>query len=194
MNDSYLITFCLNILVCCCRRRSCATHAAVQNCISFLFAVVLICINIVFIQRPNECFLTSGVCNNLSGVSGISSSYVCLTNDQSNGCRRTRLALIKAQLAAGVIMAVTCLLYLILYIKVASRANRRPAAAAAVMAPVYHQQPYTIPPHSYQPSAPVMVPSYQPAPSQIGPVINDVNYLPPYQHALIYPQIPNDRF
>ena len=185
----------MNILVCCCRRRSCATHAAVQNCISFLFAIVLICINIVFLQRPNECFLTTGVCNSLSEVNGISVPFACPTGDQSNGCGRTRLALIKVQLAAAVFMALTCLLYLILYIKVASRANRRPKAATAVLGPVYQQQqPYIIPPHSYQPSAPVMTQSYQPAPSQMGPVNNDTNYLPPYQHAGIYPQIPNDRF
>jgi len=123
-------------------------------------------------------------------------------------CRHARLVSIKAQLAAGIVMAVACLTYVILYIAVAtrvSRANRRqaPTAADAVMAPVYHQslswatnyqqqQPYTIPSRSYQPTptAPVMMPAYQ----QVSTGNNNMNYLPPNQHPGIYPTIPNDRF
>jgi len=108
-------------------------------------------------------------------------------NGRRDSCDNTRLSLIKAQLAAGVIMATTCLVYLILYCIVASRisrADRRqaPAVVDAVMAPVYQQpltstinyqhQPYANSPHLYQPSAPVMVPAYP----------------------TMYPTIPNDRF
>jgi hypothetical protein len=195
----------LYILVCCCRRRSCATHAVIQNLISFIFAGVLIGINIAFLRRPNDCFLTTGLCNNLSWMNDVNLPFECYSNGGSNGCENTRLALIKAQLAAGVVMAVTCFIYLILYTAISSRVSRAsqrsiPTAPTAVMAPVYQQplpppityqhQPYTIPPHSYQPSAPVYMPSYLASVSGN----NSMSYFPPNQHQNIYPTIPNDRF
>ncbi len=194
----------LYILVCCCRQRSCAKHAAIQNCISFIFAGVLIGINIVFLRGPNDCFFSGGICDNLSWMNNISLPFECF-NGRPNSCDDTRLGLIKTQLAAGVLMAVTCFIYLILYNAVAlrvSRANRRqiPAAANAVMAPVYQQplpsvinyqqQAYTNPPNLYQPSAPVMMPAYQ----QVSLGNNNGNYLQPNSYSTIYPKLSNDQF
>jgi len=103
-------------------------------------------------------------------------------------------------------MVVTCFIYLILYCAVASKVSRKdrrqvPTAADAVMAPVYQQpipsvinyqhQPYANPPHLYQPSAPVMMPAYQPV--SLGNN-NYGNYLPVNSQPSLYPQIPNDRF
>ena len=196
----------LYILVCCCRRRSCATHALIQNCISFIFACVLIGINIAFIRRPNDCFLTTNICNNLTWLNDVNLPFDCFLDSSSNNCGKTRMAIIKAQLAAGVILAVTCFLYFILYITVVSRASKDdrraiPTAPDAVMAPVYQQQvpstlgyqnqSYIVPAHSYQPSAPVYMPSY---PTQIVSGSNSVSYLPPNQYPTIYPKIPNERF
>ncbi|CAF1102175.1 unnamed protein product [Rotaria sp. Silwood1] len=195
--------------VCCCRRRSCATHALVQNFISFIFAIVLIALNIVFIRRPNDCFFTRDICNRLTWLNDVDLSWSCIFDDYSESCGKTRLALIKAQLAAGVIMATTCLIYVILYGVVVSRASRAGqrqmhAAPDAVMAPVYQQSvpptmlyghpPYTISSNPYQPSAPAMIPNYQQVPTHMAPGITNMNYLPPNQESTLYPKIPNDRF
>jgi len=195
----------LHILVCCCRRRSCATHAVVQNLISFIFASALIGINIAFIQRPNQCFLTGRICNSQFWGDNISVPFECPFDSNSSDCGKTRLALIKAQLACGAILAAACFLYLIVYYVVASRAartNRRQALTVgdSVMAPVYRQplttatnyqhQPYTVSSNQFQPSAPVMMPPYH----QVTPQSNTVSYLPPNQYPTIYPQIPIERF
>ncbi len=173
----------------------------IQNFISFIFASALIGINIAFLRRPNQCFFSDRICNNLSWEYSISLPLSCLDGDTTS-CSNTRLALIKAQLAAGVIMAVTCFTYLILYCIIASRADRRqiPAASTAVMAPIYQQplvstvnyqnQGYTNPPNFYQPSAPAMTPTYQQAPFGN----NNGNYVSANPYPTMYPQIPNDRF
>jgi hypothetical protein len=193
----------LIILVCCCRRRSCATHAVIQNIFGFIFAAALIGINIAFIRRPNDCFFTAGFCNTLAEVNGLPIPVQCVFDSSSDTCGNTRITLIKVQLAAGVIIAVTCLIYFIIYIAVALRSDRRQIStpATAVMTHVHQQpihstvnyqnQPYTIHPNLYQPSAPVMMPAYPP---QIAPGVTNMNYLPPNQYPTIYPQIPNDRF
>ncbi|CAF3017975.1 unnamed protein product [Rotaria sp. Silwood2] len=180
--------------VCCCRRRSCATHAVVQNFISLIFAIALIGINIAFIRRPNYCFFTSGICERLFWPNNADLSFGCFFDDHSESCGKTRLALIKAQLAAGVLMAITCFIYLIVYAVVASRASRvtrrqMHTASDAVMAPVYQQpappamryghQPYIISPNPYQPSM---------------PAVTNINYLPPNQEPTLYPTISNHRF
>jgi ABC-type transport system involved in Fe-S cluster assembly fused permease/ATPase subunit len=125
-------------------------------------------------------------------MNDINLSYECL-NGVSIHCQNIRLALIKAQLAAGALIAVTCFIYLIIYTIVASRVSRADrhqvsAAADPAMVPAYQtpltsvinyqHQPYMNSPHAHQSSAPVMMPAYQSA-----------NYVP-----TIYPQIPNDRF
>jgi hypothetical protein len=107
--------------------------------------------------------------------------------------------LIKVQLAAGAIMAVTCFLYLIIYSFVASRVPRvekrqvfsnnegviTPGYPAPMTSVVnYQHQPYMNPQHGYQSTAPVMIPAYQ----QYPPVNNNGNY------PNMYPQIPTDRF
>ncbi|CAF1000285.1 unnamed protein product [Adineta steineri] len=178
--------------VCCCRRRSCATHAVVQNIIAFMCACALIGINIAFIQQPDKCFLPGGICDNVSWYHNLWDSNACDSNNISSyDCRNTRIALIKGQLAAGAVMAATCLIYLVLYFYVSSKAKRHgaPTAADSVMAPVYQQQSYMIA-QPFQPSAPVMPSAFH----QPLPQYNNMNYIQPNQHPAIYPQIPNDRF
>jgi hypothetical protein len=180
-------------LVCCCRRQSCATHAVIQNIFGFIFACVLIGLNIAFIQEPNKCFFTEGICQKLSWTSYVYDSIECLVDGLSTGCGNTRISLIKAQLASAVLMAATCLIYLIIYGIINMRTSKasRCTPSEAVMAPVYqsNQQPLTISHHhqsytvSSHPSAPGMMTLYPAPPS-------DGHYLPPNQ----YPQIGNERF
>ena len=193
------------ILVCCCRRRSCATtHALVQNIVSFIFASVLIALNIVFIQRPYDCFFTADVCQRLSWSIDTTSVFECFANDTKEHCANTRLAMIKAQLAAGIIMVVVCLIYLILYVFVVLRASRegphqKMAVTDAVMAPVhqpalsanmpYEYQYYAISPNLNEPSAPVMTPSDQPTSDYIASDTANTTYLPADQQTGIYPKV-----
>ncbi|UJR13998.1 hypothetical protein I4U23_000998 [Adineta vaga] len=175
-------------------RRTCATHALIHNCISFLFASVLIGINIAFIRRPSTCFFTTRICQSLRWDRAISFSFQCSYNGRSNHCDSTRMILIKAQLAGGAIIAATCFIYLIMYFIVSSRAartNRQRVRTIndSVMAPVYPHQTFTTP-QSFQPSAPIMMPAYH----QVPPQYQNPSYIPPNQYPTIYPQIPQDRF
>lgn len=155
-----------------------------QNVISLLFAGAVIGINIAFIQNPYRCFFTAGICDTLSWSHSVTLPWGCTFDENSEECQNTRLALIKGQLAAGVVMAVTCIIYLIMYFVAASRAkaNRHQTQTIVhdVMAPV-PSQPYV--PHP-QPSAPVMMPA----------PYNNPGYLPPNQYPTLYPQINNERF
>ena len=109
-------------------------------------------------------------------------------NDTTNKCKDTRLALIQSQLACAILMALTCLIYLIVYCTVRSRANRRrnPSVSDTIMAPVYQTSSPTGNNYAgpYQSPAVVRVPGYQPV--SVGNT--NANYMP------VYPQIPTDRF
>jgi hypothetical protein len=109
-------------------------------------------------------------------------------------------------------MALTCLIYLIIYIIISMRiekANRCQVATAAeaVMAPVYqsnqkqlpmaishHHQTCTISSHPYQGSVPVMMSVYPPQAPPLPTDGNYMNYIPPNQYSTMYPQIANERF
>lgn len=166
-----------------------------------VFACILIGINIAFLCRPNHCFFSERICYSLSWETNISLPFECF-NGNSITCEDTRLALIKAQLGAGVIMAVTCLSYLVLYCTVSSRVSKSdrrqiPAITEAGMTPVhqpaipsgvnvnYQHHSHMNPPYLYQPTAPTMIPNF---------ANTNGNYLPSNPHPTIYPQIPNDRF
>lgn len=173
--------------VCCCRRKGCAINALVQNCISLVFAAILIGINIAFLYRPYRCFFTAQVCESLSWVNDIKLPFDCFDGN-TNNCDHTRLALIKAQLACASVLAATCFIYLVLYMVVSSRARsiyRRQAKADVVVAPVYRPAPthYPIPtqtnvPQFYPPNGPV----------------NYINPMATNGYPTLYPNITNDRF
>jgi uncharacterized membrane protein YobD (UPF0266 family) len=200
------------LLVCCCRRPSCATHAAIQSIFGLLFACVLVGINIAFIRQPNKCFFTEGVCRTLAWTSYISEPIECLVDGLTTGCGNTRISLIIAQLACGVLMAFTCLIYLIIYCAIFRSALTAKQSQVAtipdtVMAPVYqsHQKPFpmsishhhqscTISSLPYQGPVPLMMTVYPP---QAPPLPTDGNYIncnPPNQYVTGYPQIGNERF
>jgi hypothetical protein len=168
-----------------------------------IFACILIGINVAFIRQPNKCFFTEGVCRTLSWTSFILDPIECLVDGLSAGCGNTRISLIKAQLASGVLMAISCLIYLLVYVVIYIRVSKSTQcqASEAVMTPVYqshlkqlpmsmshHHQSYTISSHPYQGSVPVMMAAYQP------PLSSEGNYNAPNQYSIIYPQILNERF
>lgn len=153
----------------------------IQNIIALLFAGALISINIVFLVRPNDCFFTREICNNVARLGHLDISWTCV-NDTKNQCKDTRLALIQSQLACAILMALTCLIYLIVYCIVRSRANRHryPTTTNTIMAPVY------------QTSSPLG--TNNPAPYQPPSIVRAPDYQPGNPYAPMYPQIPTERF
>ncbi|UJR33187.1 hypothetical protein I4U23_020642 [Adineta vaga] len=202
-------------VVCCCRRQSCATHALVQNILGFIFACMLIGINLAFIRQPDKCFFAEGICRTLHWTSYISDPIECLVDGRTNSCGNTRISLIIAQLACGVIMAMVCAIYLIIYCAIFLReAKVRQSEVTtvddAVMTPVYpssgkqlplaishhlHHQSCTVSSHPYSGSMPVMMNVYPSQAAQALPLdSNYINYNPSNAYATIYPQIGNERF
>ncbi len=165
----------------------------------------------MFIHEPNKCFFTEGICRSLSWTSYISDPIECIVDGLSTGCGSTRITMIIAQLASGVLMAICCLIYLIVYIAISiqvSKANRCPVATAGepVMAPIYptnpnpkprpmtvshHHQTCTISSQPYEGTVPVMMAVYPPQPP---PEANYMNYVSANQYATMYPQITHERF
>lgn len=128
----------------------------------------------------------------------------CLFGDSSDGCRNTRLMMIKIQLAAGAIMATTCVLYFILYCIATVRASKTDQSeictvANVTTASIYPQsalsvglsehQAYAVYPHSYQPSVPFVLSDYPQLSTQVSPGINNMNFLSFNQESAIYPKI-----
>ncbi|CAF1360163.1 unnamed protein product [Rotaria sordida] len=199
-------------VVCCCRRQSCATHAVIQNIFGLIFACILIGFNIIFIREPNKCFFSEGICQTLSWTSYISESIECLVDGVSDGCGNTRISLILGQLVSGILMAITCLIYLtiycIIYLRV-SKANqcKIQTPAEVVMAPVYpsnqkilpmtishHHQSCTFSSHPYQGPVPVMMAVYPPQAPPLPSDMNYLNHIPINQYSTKYAQLTNERF
>ncbi len=115
-------------------------------------------------------------------------------------------------MASGILLAITCLIYLIIYLIISiqvSNANRSQIATAAeaVMTPVYpsnqkqlpmtvshHHQSCTISSQPYQGSVPVMMAVYPPQAPTLSSDGSYINYVSPNPYATMYPQITNERF
>ena len=197
-------------IACCCRRQSCATHAVVQNILGLIFACILILINTSFIRQPNKCFFSEGICRRLTWTTYISEPIECLVDGLSAGCGHTRISLIIAQLISGILMALTCLIYLTIYAIISLRASQpnqcqSMAIADATMSPIYstnpksvpmtvshHHQTYTV---SSQPYANLLsMPVYSPQTATLPSDGTYVNYITPNPYSTIYPTISNERF
>lgn len=173
---------------------------------------MLIGINVAFIREPNKCFFTEGVCRTLAWTTYISESIECLVDGVSTGCGTTRVSIIIGQLACGVLMAATCLTYLVIYCAI----FRRPQAAKqsqvatipdAVMAPVYpghpksfpmaishHHQSCTISSLPYQDTPALTMAAYPPTAPPLPIDGNFANFNPASPYATVYPQLGNERF
>lgn len=200
------------ILVCCCRRKSCATHAVIQNILGFIFSCVLIGINLIFIRQPNQCFFSEGICQSLSWTSYISDPIECLVDGLAIGCGHTRISLIMAQLVSGILMALTCLVYLFIYTRISlqlSKLNRCQSIAAsdAVMTSIYptnpkalpmnhhhHHQPCSMAPQPYQTAVPVMMAVYPPPAPMLALDGAYMSYNSPNQYSTMHSQMNPERF
>lgn len=202
----------INDLVCCCRRRSCATHAVIQNVFALIFALILIILNLLFIRHPNKCFFSQGFCHQFSWINSLADSIECLVDGRSNDCGNTRITLIVWQLIAGVLLALTCLIYLIIYCRIVRRksplssypiSSTRNSIVRPMFSPKmkrddfpltvsHHHHSYTISSHSLTPVLiPVPPPQLPALPSRENFY---VNYFDSNPYATIRSGTANERF
>jgi hypothetical protein len=120
------------LIACCCRSRGCATYTLIIQCISLFFAACVIGFDTFYLISPTTCFFSSTICSS-SG----SSRGVFYTDSNFNN---VKIPLIKGQLAAGAVMFVLCLIYIIIYIVTSVRVSHPQVAPS-----VYPQAPYTLP-------------------------------------------------
>lgn len=91
---------------CCCRIRCCRITALVFQCLAIPFAVCVIGFDGYFLNNPTKCFFSS-------------CSYDWYSNyeDQysTDSLYSTKIPLIKGQLAAGVLILVSCIIYIVVF-------------------------------------------------------------------------------
>ncbi|CAF2851828.1 unnamed protein product [Rotaria sp. Silwood2] len=101
---------------CCCRERGCASYALVMQCISLFFAACVIGFDAYFLINTSTCFFPSSTCNGSGSTRGVFYS--------TSNFNDIKIPLIKGQLAAGCVMFVLCLVFIIIYIVTASRVKQ----------------------------------------------------------------------
>ena len=116
-------------LACCCRDRGCASYTLVMQCIAAVFACCVIGFDSYYLVYPGTCFFQTYICNSTGSMRGVFYSQSNFDN--------VKMSLIKGQLAAGAVMFVLCLVYIIIYIIVTILVHR------AKKNPMIHpQMPY----------------------------------------------------
>ncbi|CAF1363421.1 unnamed protein product [Adineta steineri] len=101
---------------CCCRNRGCATYTLIAQCISLFFAMCIIGFDAYYIISPTTCFFSSYICSSSAPARGLFYS-----NENFNNIK---IPLIKGQLAAGCLMFIICLVYIVIYIITSIRVHR----------------------------------------------------------------------
>ncbi|CAF1334489.1 unnamed protein product [Adineta ricciae] len=114
----FFMTSCVSqwIASCCCRARGCATYTLISQLISMVFALCVIGFDAYYIVSPHTCFFPSSVCNSSGSTRGLFYS--------DYNFNYIKIPLIKAQLAAGVLMFLLCIAYVIIYIVTSARVHR----------------------------------------------------------------------
>ncbi len=102
----------------------------VIQCISLFFAACVIGFDSYFLIYPATCFFPSTTCYSVGSSRGVFYSVSNFNN--------IKTPLIIGQLAAGALMFVLCLIYIIIYIITSIRVQKAKAPPA-----VYPQAPYT---------------------------------------------------
>jgi hypothetical protein len=93
----------------------CATYTLVIQCISLVFAACVIGFDSYYLVYPTTCFFPTSTCESTGYSRG-----VFYTDWNFNNIK---IPLIKGQLAAGCLMFVLCLVYVVIYIVTAIRAD-----------------------------------------------------------------------
>ncbi|CAF0988212.1 unnamed protein product [Adineta steineri] len=99
---------------CCCRIRCCGIATMVFQCFAMVMASSVIVLDSYFLAYPLQCFFSSN-CSY--------STYVYSDLWNLNTLYAIRVPVIRGQLSAGVLMLVSCFIYIIIYVKTNSRVS-----------------------------------------------------------------------
>ncbi|CAF1533983.1 unnamed protein product [Rotaria magnacalcarata] len=131
---------------CCCRTRCCGIATLVFQCFAIPIALCVVGLDFYFLNNPTQCFFSSD-CSSYTDYYTSNYYYNYLT-DTSN-LYRIKVPLVKGQLAAGFLMFVSCVIFIVLYAVTSHRVQRRihiqhgpPAPAMVITAS--NQYPPTI--------------------------------------------------
>ncbi|CAF3402627.1 unnamed protein product [Rotaria socialis] len=113
---------------CCCRTRCCGITALVFQCIAIPFALSLVGLDAYFLNNPTQCFFSNS-CNSDS-----SSSYSGYYLSNYTTLYEIKVPLVKGQLAAGVLMFVSCMIFIVIFAVTSYRVKK-----------VMHYQNYSAP-------------------------------------------------
>ncbi|CAF4305072.1 unnamed protein product [Rotaria socialis] len=97
---------------CCCRIRCCGITALVFQILALPLAVCVIGFDAYFLNHPTYCFFSSD-CN--SWYSSSSSNYDPYGLSNNSTLYGIKVPIVQGQLAAGVLMLVACVIYIIVY-------------------------------------------------------------------------------
>ena len=117
---------------CCCRSRGCATYTLITQCVSLIFAACVIVFDSFFLCYPSTCFFSSSICSGLGSSRGVLYTAANFSN--------IKIPLIIGQLAAGAVMFLLCLIYILIYIITTIRVHR-----VKIPPTVYPQTQYSSP-------------------------------------------------
>ena len=106
-------------LGCCCRRRGCGVATLIFQCLAIPMAICVIGFDAYFLNHPTQCFLSDD-CYSYSDYLTGSWSYL----SSINALVDIKIPVIKGQLAAGVLMLVSCIIYIIIFVITAYRISK----------------------------------------------------------------------
>ena len=102
---------------CGCRNHGYALYAMINQIVALLFSVCVIAFDAYFIVYPKTCFFSKTICNASGSSRGAYYS--------SDNFDYIKIPLIKAQLSAGAVMFVLCLVFISIYLGTACRVYRK---------------------------------------------------------------------
>ena len=104
-------------LGCCCRIRCCGIATLFFQCLAIPLALCVIGFDGYFLNNPTQCFFSTS-CSSL----GYSYSWYGLSNTDT--LYNIKVPLIRGQLATGVLMLVSCMIYIVIYALTAYTVSR----------------------------------------------------------------------
>ena len=117
---------------CCCRTSCCISAALVFQCLAIPVSICVIGLDGYFLNNPLQCFFSND-CS--SAYTSQSYGYPLNSSDFFN----IKIPLVKAQLAAGVLMLVCCIVFIIIYIIAKVLMHQEPRLGDTMVQPYFAQ-------------------------------------------------------
>ncbi|UJR32423.1 hypothetical protein I4U23_019885 [Adineta vaga] len=154
--------FSLACASCCCRTRNCGIGTLVFQCLSLIMASCVVGFDIYFLVHPTQCFFS----NRIFISDAFSRSDMSTLYD-------VKVRIIWGQLAAGVLMFISNIFYVIFFVETNRRVKRgeslpHSSSAPITLMPQIHQypSPYANPVYGYTLNRKSVVQQYVPPPPQ----------------------------